>query len=64
MYSYLFQAKKYAMVSLKTQLSVLLRTYRIHTKMTMDDIEIDNDVLLHIKNGYNISLELRKERIP
>ncbi|XKL69086.1 hypothetical protein PGB90_006855 [Kerria lacca] len=51
---------KYAMFSTKTQLIHILRKYRIMTNITIEEVEINVDLLIRKKGGYPIKFLYRK----
>ncbi|KAK7604571.1 hypothetical protein V9T40_005757 [Parthenolecanium corni] len=51
---------KYAILSLKAQLSTLLRNYRFTTTLSEENIELDFSIVLKSVNGYNIMLHSRR----
>ncbi|KAK7604570.1 hypothetical protein V9T40_005756 [Parthenolecanium corni] len=50
---------KYALLSIKTQLSTLLRNYRFTTTSCEEDIKLKLDVIVRSANGYRIMLHSR-----
>ncbi|XP_055607396.1 probable cytochrome P450 313a4 [Uranotaenia lowii] len=50
---------RYAWISMKIMLVHILRKYRLHTTLTLDTLDIDYSLILKIKNGCQVSLELR-----
>ncbi|XP_077290548.1 cytochrome P450 4C1-like isoform X2 [Arctopsyche grandis] len=51
--------KQYAMMSMKSLLSTILRTYRIHSNVDYKTIELKSEILLKPLNGHLISIERR-----
>ncbi|XP_065207589.1 cytochrome P450 4C1-like isoform X2 [Planococcus citri] len=51
--------QKYAMVSMKAQLSTMIRNFKITTDIKMEDIELSIDILLRSSTGYYVKLDYR-----
>ncbi|XP_065217737.1 cytochrome P450 4g15-like [Planococcus citri] len=51
---------KYGMLSMKAQICLLIRNFRITTDFKMQDIELDVGPMLRSANGYPIKLEYRQ----
>ncbi|XP_054262081.1 cytochrome P450 4C1-like [Macrosteles quadrilineatus] len=51
---------KYAMLSMKTTISAILRSYKLFTDIKMEDIKLKIDLLMRSVNGFPIRLERRK----
>ena len=47
------------MVSMKAQLSTLLRNFKITTEYKMDDIELNVDMIIRSAKGYQVKLNYR-----
>lgn len=54
--------QKYAWMSLKAQLSMVLRNYKLSTDVKMDEIEIYPHLTVKSMHGYNVKLEYRYGR--
>ena len=50
------------MLSIRAQLSLILRNFKVHTDMKMEDIDLSYDFVLRSAKGYRIKLEPREER--
>lgn len=56
---------KYAMLSMKTTISTLLRSFSVHTDIKMEDIKLKVDLLMRSAIGYPITLQPRvRKPIP
>lgn len=51
--------RKFAMLQLKVLLSTIIRNYRVHSKQTEKDFQLQGDIILKMANGFQISLEPR-----
>ncbi|XP_065201587.1 cytochrome P450 4C1-like [Planococcus citri] len=51
--------QKYAMVSMKAQLSTLIRNFKITTDFKMEDIELNVDMVIRSVAGYPVRLDYR-----
>ncbi|KAJ1523289.1 hypothetical protein ONE63_001168 [Megalurothrips usitatus] len=56
--------RKYAMLKLKILLSTILRNYRVHTTVPEEDWQMTADIILKRADGFRISLEPRKSKVP
>ncbi|RZF47741.1 hypothetical protein LSTR_LSTR006005 [Laodelphax striatellus] len=56
---------KYAMLSMKTTVSTVLRNYSVHTTIKMEDIKLKVDLLMRSAIGYPVTLKPRvRKPIP
>ncbi|XKL64937.1 hypothetical protein PGB90_005023 [Kerria lacca] len=55
--------QKYAWLSMKAQISTILRNYKFSTDLTMDDMQLDVDLLIRNISGYKVKLHRRTEKL-
>lgn len=58
-----FPGQKYAWLSMKAQISTILRNYKFSTDLTMDDMQLDVDLLIRNISGYKVKLHRRTEKL-
>lgn len=56
-------AAKYAMLSIKTQLSTILRHFQVSTDLKLKDISLTFDMMLRNNKGYEVYLKRRTAQI-
>ncbi len=53
---------KYAMLAIKAQLAAILRTFRVSTKISMDDIKLVLWIIFRSEGGFPVKLQPRLVR--
>lgn len=49
------------MLSMRAQLSLIIRNFKISTDVKMEDIELTYDFVMRSAHGYRIKLDYREE---
>jgi cytochrome P450 family 4 len=62
MMRYIITGGKYAMLSMKTTIALVVRRYHLETTHKMEDIKTRVDVLLRSINGYPVKISERRRK--
>lgn len=56
----MFEGSKYAILTMKMTISMIIKNYYITTDVEFSDIKLKFDLLLRSVNGYKVKLHSRK----